>query len=52
MANAVTNQLLSDMRILHTQTSRGIWGKGATTHETVARREGDWLRDGHYKTVK
>lgn len=41
MANAVTNQLLSDMRILHTQTSRGIWGKGATTHETVSRREGE-----------
>lgn len=41
MAEAVTNELLSDIRTLHAQTSRGVWGKGATSHETVARRDGE-----------
>lgn len=37
MTSTVTDGLIKDLRALHAQTTQGVWGKGRTTHETVAR---------------
>lgn len=37
---ALTPEVLSDLLELHARTSHGVWGQGATSHNTVAKREG------------
>ena len=37
MTSAVTDELIKDLRALRAQTTQGVWGKGQSTHETVAR---------------
>jgi hypothetical protein len=37
---ALTPEVLSDLLQLHARTSQGVWGQGATSHNTIAKREG------------
>jgi len=37
---AATEAMIHDLRGLHAQTTPGVWGKGQTTHHTVAKRDG------------
>ena len=37
MAQPITDELIKDLRALRAQTTQGVWGKGRSTHETVAR---------------